>query len=48
MKILLVEDARSVVRVMTARLSSYGHEVIHAENGVVAVDMFERASLIWC
>ena len=44
MKILLVEDARSVVRVMTARLSSYGHDVVHAENGLLAVDMFERVS----
>ena len=44
MKILLVEDARSVVRFMTARLSSYGHDVVHAENGLLAVDMFERVS----
>jgi diguanylate cyclase (GGDEF)-like protein len=40
MKILLVEDARSVVKVMTSRLNSYGYEVVHAENGQVAVDMF--------
>lgn len=44
MKILLVEDARSVVKVMTARLSSYGHDVVHAENGQVAVDLFEKES----
>ena len=44
MRILLVEDAKSVVQVMTARLSSYGHEVVHAENGKVAVDRFEAAS----
>jgi len=40
MKILLVEDARSVVKVMTARLLSYGHEVVHAQNGLDAVTMF--------
>ena len=44
MRILLVEDAKSVVQVMTARLSRYGHEVVHAENGKVAVDRFEAAS----
>ena len=44
MRILLVEDAKSVVQVMTARLCSYGHEVVHAENGKVAVDRFEAAS----
>jgi diguanylate cyclase (GGDEF)-like protein len=40
MKILLVEDARSVVKVMTSRLNSYGYEVVHAENGLRAVEMF--------
>jgi diguanylate cyclase (GGDEF)-like protein len=40
MKILLVEDARSVVQVMTSRLNSYGYEVVHAENGQKAVDIF--------
>ncbi|WP_395669291.1 diguanylate cyclase domain-containing protein [Rhodoferax sp.] len=40
MKILLVEDARSVVKVMTARLLSYGHEVVNAQNGLEAVTMF--------
>ena len=40
MKILLVEDAKSVVKVMTARLSSYGYEVCHAENGEKAVEVF--------
>lgn len=33
MKILLAEDARSVVQVMTSRLTSYGYDVVHAENG---------------
>lgn len=40
MQILLVEDARSVVKVMTSRLNSYGYEVVHAENGFKAVEMF--------
>ena len=40
MKILLVEDARSVVQVMTSRLNSYGYEVFHAHNGQEAVDIF--------
>jgi diguanylate cyclase (GGDEF)-like protein len=40
MKILLVDDARSVVQVMTSRLNSYGYEVAHAENGQKAVDLF--------
>lgn len=40
MKILLVDDARSVVQVMTSRLNSYGYEVVHAENGQQAVDLF--------
>jgi diguanylate cyclase (GGDEF)-like protein len=40
MKILLVEDARSVALVMTARLNSYGYEVVHAEDGQKAVDLF--------
>ena len=40
MKILLVDDARSVAQVMTSRLNSYGHEVVHAENGQKAVELF--------
>jgi diguanylate cyclase (GGDEF)-like protein len=40
MKILLVDDARSVAQVMTSRLNSYGYEVVHAENGQKAVDLF--------
>jgi diguanylate cyclase (GGDEF)-like protein len=40
MKILLVDDARSVAQVMTSRLNSYGHEVVHAENGAQAVEIF--------
>ena len=40
MKILLVDDARSVVQVMTSRLNSYGYEVVHAANGQQAVQVF--------
>jgi diguanylate cyclase (GGDEF)-like protein len=40
MKILLVDDARAVVQVMEARLSSYGHDVVHAANGQAAVEQF--------
>jgi len=40
MKILLVDDARSVVMVMTSRLVSYGYEVAHAANGQAALDAF--------
>jgi diguanylate cyclase (GGDEF)-like protein len=40
MKILLVDDARSVAQVMTSRLNSYGYEVVHAENGQKAVEIF--------
>lgn len=40
MKILLVEDARSVAALMAARLTSFGHEVRLAENGQVAFDKF--------
>ncbi len=44
MKILLVDDARSVVQVMTARLASYGYEVVHAADGQEAVDVFATAA----
>jgi diguanylate cyclase (GGDEF)-like protein len=40
MKILLVDDAHSVVMVMTARLASYGYEIVHASNGHEAVEAF--------
>ncbi len=40
MKILLVEDTRSVALVMTARLQSIGHQVFVAENGQRAVERF--------
>ena len=44
MRILLVEDSKSVVQLMTSRLFCYGHEVFHAENGHVAVEKFEALS----
>ncbi|GAB4213067.1 MAG: diguanylate cyclase [Rhodoferax sp.] len=42
MKILLVDDARSVVLVMTNRLQAYGHSVEHAANGQEAVEKFAQ------
>lgn len=42
MKILLVDDARSVVQVMEARLHSYGHDVVHAPNGQAALEQFAK------
>jgi diguanylate cyclase (GGDEF)-like protein len=44
MKILLVDDAPSVVRVMTSRLTSYGYTVVHASNGQEAVQVFASAA----
>lgn len=40
MKILLAEDVRAVAALMAARLQSFGHEVILAENGRIAVELF--------
>ncbi len=42
MHILLVEDAKSIARVMTLRLESHGHTVSHAINGERAVAMFSQ------
>jgi CheY-like chemotaxis protein len=39
-KILLVEDAQSVAMILTSRLKSFGHQVLVAENGAVAVKSF--------
>lgn len=44
MKILLVEDTRSVAMVMAARLAGLGHEVVLAENGQVAVEKFRTST----
>lgn len=43
MKILLVEDAKAVAALMAARLSAFGYDVQLAENGQVAVDMYQAA-----
>lgn len=40
MKILLVEDVRSIATLMAARLASFGHEVRIVENGRRAVEVF--------
>ena len=40
MKILVVEDLRAVAALMEARLVSFGHEVILAQNGLIAVEKF--------
>jgi signal transduction histidine kinase len=43
MNILLVEDSRSVAVVMAARLASFGHQVVLAENGQIAVEKFQES-----
>jgi len=40
MKILLVEDMRTVAAIMAARLTSFGYEVNIAENGQIGFDKF--------
>lgn len=44
MKILLVEDTRAIAVVMEAMLTSFGHEVCLAENGLVAFEKFRDTS----
>jgi diguanylate cyclase (GGDEF)-like protein len=44
MKILLVDDSRSMVMGMTSRLVSYGHEVVSASNGQAALESFAIAA----
>ncbi|GAB4399452.1 MAG: diguanylate cyclase [Rhodoferax sp.] len=44
MKILLVDDARSAVLVMTNRLQNYGHTVEHAANGQEALEKFAASA----
>ena len=44
MKILLVEDSRSTAMVTTARLESFGHEVVHAISGQAALDFFQQST----
>ena len=42
MKILLVDDSRSIAEVFTQRLQAFGHEVLRAENGADAVKRFRE------
>ncbi|HEY6896122.1 MAG TPA: diguanylate cyclase [Rhodocyclaceae bacterium] len=42
MKILVVEDVRAIAALMEARLASFGHDVVLAENGQVAFDRFRE------
>ncbi|HMT81521.1 MAG: diguanylate cyclase [Betaproteobacteria bacterium] len=42
MKIMLVDDSRAIAIVTTARLESFGHQVLHAINGEVALDLFQK------
>ncbi len=44
MKILLVEDVRSLAALMAARLRDSGHEVVLAENGRMAVELFRTTA----
>lgn len=41
MKILLVDDAKSVTALMASRLVSFGHQVVTAANGQAALDKFK-------
>lgn len=43
-KILIVEDDRSLGRVMTLKLSKVGFEVDHAENGEVGLEKIKNGS----
>lgn len=42
MKILLVDDSRSAAAIFSRRLAEFGHDVVWAENGAVAVDRFRE------
>ncbi len=42
MKILLVDDSRSIAAIMSARLTSLGYEVTHALDGQAAIDLFKK------
>jgi diguanylate cyclase (GGDEF)-like protein/PAS domain S-box-containing protein len=44
MKILLVEDTRTVSALLSAKLHKFGHEVVLANNGQVAVNLFIETS----
>lgn len=42
MKILLVDDSRSAAAIFSRRLADFGHDVVWAENGALAVDRFRE------
>lgn len=42
MKILVVDDERQIARVLKTSLQSYGYEVAVAQDGLEAIDVFER------
>ncbi len=44
MKILLVDDTRTERLILTAYLEKLGHELVHAENGQQAIEMFNTES----
>lgn len=44
MKILLVDDSKTISLLFSARLRGYGHEVILAENGAIAVEKFMESA----
>lgn len=44
MKILLVDDSRTISMLFSARLQSFGHEVVLAANGAIAVEKFRESA----
>lgn len=44
MKILLVDDSKAIALMTTARLESFGHDVVHAIDGPSAINHFEQTS----
>lgn len=42
MKILLIDDSKAVAMMTTARLESFGHEVVHANNGPAGIELFQK------
>jgi CheY-like chemotaxis protein len=45
--ILLVEDATDLAQVIVRELEAVGYEVVHAVDGVAALEMHARHSLAW-
>ena len=44
MRILVVDDSRTITAVFGARLVEFGHEVVIAENGQIAVECFQASA----